>query len=129
MALSLSDVPAFSGFSVDDIPAARAFYADVLGLPVSEEHGMLTLHLAGGGRPTLIYPKDDHVAATYTVLNFPVDDIDAAIGELVERGVAPLAGDWTDATGVMRGRQRGMGPDIAWFCDPAGNIISVLERD
>jgi catechol 2,3-dioxygenase-like lactoylglutathione lyase family enzyme len=82
----LADSPAFSGFSVDDIVRAKAFYADTLGLSVTEENGMLTLHL-GGDRPTLVYPKKDHRPATYTILNFPVADIDAAVDELVGRGV------------------------------------------
>jgi chromate reductase len=121
----LKDSKAFSGFSADDIPAARAFYAETLGLEVSEAHGMLTLHLAGG-RDTLVYPKADHVPATSTVLNFPVSDIDAAVAELTRRGVTFQPGEWTDALGVMRGLERGMGPDIAWFTDPAGNVLSVL---
>ncbi len=119
------NVRAFSGFSVDDIAAARAFYEGVLGLAVSERNGMLTLHLAGG-RDTLIYPKADHAPATFTILNFPVEDIDAAVAALAARGVVFQAGEWTDASGVMRGLERGMGPDIAWFTDPAGNVLSVL---
>lgn len=119
------DTKAYSGFSVDDIPAARAFYEDVLGLVVSEQNGMLTLHLAGG-RDTLVYPKDDHVPATFTILNFPVDDINATVAGLGVRGVAFQRGEWTDDSGVMRGLERGMGPDIAWFTDPAGNVLSVL---
>ncbi len=119
------DTKAFSGFSVDDIPAARAFYEEVLGLAVSEQHGMLTLHLAGG-RDTLVYPKEDHTPASFTILNFPVEDIDAVVGALSARGVAFQHGEWTDASGVMRGLERGMGPDIAWFTDPAGNVLSVL---
>ena len=83
----LGESKAFSGFAVDDIEAAKAFYADTLGLKVTEENGMLTLHLAGE-RPTLVYPKEDHEPATYTILNFPVDDIDAAVDGLMERGVA-----------------------------------------
>lgn len=116
---------AYSGFSTNDIPAAKAFYADTLGLDVSEENGMLSLHLSGG-TTVLIYPKDDHQAATYTVLNFPVDDINSAVDELTERGVefVRYEGMEQDERGVMRG----WGPPIAWFTDPAGNVISVLEE-
>jgi catechol 2,3-dioxygenase-like lactoylglutathione lyase family enzyme len=114
---------AFSGFSVDDIEAARRFYGETLGIEVSEENGLLTLHIAGD-RPTLIYPKADHQPATFTILNFPVDDIDAAVAELKSRGVTfeHYAG-MTDDEGVMRHG----GPLIAWFKDPAGNVLSVLE--
>jgi predicted enzyme related to lactoylglutathione lyase len=116
------DTKAFSGFSADDIPAVRAFYADTLGIEVSESNGILTLHLAGG-RDTIIYPKPDHEPATFTILNFPVDDIDAAVAALVERGVTFERYDMTDEHGVMRHG----GPLIAWFQDPAGNILSVLQ--
>jgi catechol 2,3-dioxygenase-like lactoylglutathione lyase family enzyme len=116
------DTKAFSGFSTDDIPAARAFYGDTLGLEVSEANGILTLHLAGD-RDTIIYPKPDHVPATFTILNFPVDDIEAAVGELVDRGVAFEHYDSTDDQGIMRHG----GPLIAWFRDPAGNVLSVLQ--
>jgi len=119
------DTKAFSGFAAPDIAAARAFYGDVLGIETSEEHGMLTLHLAGGTRETLIYPKPDHEPATYTILNFPVDDIDAAVDELLERGV-----DFEIFDGLEqdeRGIVRDQGPPIAWFRDPAGNILSVLQ--
>jgi catechol 2,3-dioxygenase-like lactoylglutathione lyase family enzyme len=115
---------AFSGFSVDDIPRARQFYGETLGLPVTEQHGMLTLHVAGG-RDILVYPKADHVPATYTILNFPVEDIDAAVDQLTGRGVVFERYDSVDAKGVMRGQ----GPPIAWFKDPAGNILSVLQAD
>jgi len=114
---------AFSGFSVDDIAMAKAFYGDVLGLDVTEDNGMLTLHLAGD-RPTLVYPKDDHQPATFTILNFPVDDVEAAVDALVERGVAFEKYDFVDDP---KGIMRGMGPDIAWFKDPAGNVLSVLS--
>lgn len=121
----LTDSHAFSGFSSNDIAAARAFYADTLGLKVTEANGMLTLHLAGGGR-VLVYPKDDHQAATYTCLNFPVGDIDAAVEALVARGVSfeRYEGMPQDERGVMRE----YGPPIAWFRDPAGNIVSVIEE-
>jgi catechol 2,3-dioxygenase-like lactoylglutathione lyase family enzyme len=115
---------AFSGFSVDDVPRARQFYGETLGLPVTEEHGMLTLHVAGG-RDILVYPKPNHVPATYTILNFPVEDIDAAVDQLTGRGVAFERYDSVDAKGVMRDQ----GPPIAWFKDPAGNILSVLQAD
>jgi catechol 2,3-dioxygenase-like lactoylglutathione lyase family enzyme len=122
----LHDSKAFSGFSVDDIPRARAFYADTLGLEVSEEHGLLTLHLAGGTN-VLAYPKDDHAPATFTILNFPVDDIEAAVSALKAAGVEFESYDEpkTDEQGIHRGG----GPLIAWFRDPAGNILSVLELE
>jgi catechol 2,3-dioxygenase-like lactoylglutathione lyase family enzyme len=115
---------AFSGFSTDDIPKARQFYSEVLGLRVSEEYGMLTLHIAGD-RDTLIYPKPDHTPATFTILNFPVDDIDTAVDELTARGVRFERYDGVDEKGISRGQ----GPAIAWFKDPAGNILSVLQLD
>ncbi len=120
-----TDTKAFSGFAVDDVAKARAFYGDTLGLRTSEEHGLLTLHLAGG-RDTLVYPKPDHEPATYTILNFPVDDIDRAVDELVARGVTfeRYPGMEQDERGVMRAA----GPYIAWFKDPAGNILSVLQE-
>ncbi|HEY6013896.1 MAG TPA: VOC family protein [Candidatus Limnocylindrales bacterium] len=119
----LRDSQAFSGFSSSDIGAARTFYADKLGLEVTEERGMLTLHLAGGGR-VLIYPKENHEPATFTVLNFPVDDIDRAADELIAAGVRFERYD--GMTQDERGIARGNGPDIAWFKDPAGNILSIL---
>ncbi len=122
----LGESKAFSGFAVDDLEKAKAFYEDVLGLKTSEEHGLMTLHLAGD-RPTLVYPKPDHEPATYTVLNFPVDDIDAAVEALMERGVAFEIYEQSgqDDKGVMRQ----YGPPIAWFRDPAGNILSVIQLD
>ncbi len=121
----LAHSKAFSGFAVDDIAAAKQFYGETLGLNVSEEHGMLTLHLAGGTE-ILIYPKPDYTPATYTILNFPVADIDAAVDALIERGVRceHYDGIETDERGIMRSD----GPPIAWFTDPAGNILSVLEH-
>lgn len=123
----LGQSKAFSGFSAGDILAAQNFYRETLGLEVSEDHGVLMLHLAGGNR-VLIYPKPNHVPATFTVLNFPVDDVDQVVDELTRRGVRfeiyDLPEIKTDAKGIMRGR----GPTIAWFKDPAGNIISVLEK-
>lgn len=116
---------AFSGFSVDDIPEARKFYEETLGLDVSEEYGMLTLHIHEGG-DIMIYPRDDHSPATYTILNFPVEDVDRAVDQLSERGVTfeRYEGFAQDEKGIARGDE---GPAIAWFTDPAGNILSVLE--
>ena len=122
-----TDTKAMSSFAVDDVDRAQRFYADTLGLRVSRDDamgGLLTLHVAGD-RDILVYPKDDHTPATYTVLNFPVDDIDRAVDELTGRGVRfeRYPGMPQDDKGVMRGQ----GPSIAWFTDPAGNILSVLE--
>ena len=119
---------AFSGFAVDDVAKAKQFYGETLGLDVSEENGMLTLHLAGGGR-VLIYPKENHEPATFTVLNFPVTDIERAVDGLRAKGVefehyGGNDGPRTDARGIFRDE----GPLIAWFVDPAGNILSVLEQ-
>ncbi|MFJ8106654.1 VOC family protein [Streptomyces sp. NPDC096132] len=116
---------AFSGFAVDDIDAARKFYGETLGLRVSEENGMLTLHIAGD-RNILVYPKPDHTPATYTILNFPVDDIEAAVDELTGRGVRFERYDHLGADD--KGIFRGGGPLIAWFTDPAGNVLSVLQE-
>ncbi|MEU8006425.1 VOC family protein [Catellatospora sp. NPDC049111] len=121
---------AFSGFSVDDTETARRFYGETLGLEVTDlGDGLLRLELAGGGQ-VLIYPKPDHVPATYTILNFPVTHLEAAMGELRERGVEfenyDTADLKTDAAGVS---DADTGPRIAWFKDPAGNILSVLEED
>jgi catechol 2,3-dioxygenase-like lactoylglutathione lyase family enzyme len=119
----------FSGFAVDDIDAARTFYADVLGLSLKDNAmGNLTLQLPQGGI-VIIYPKADHTPATYTMLNLEVADIDVAVDELVAKGVAferyPQM-PHQDHRGIARGRSANMGPDIAWFTDPAGNILSVL---
>ncbi|PPF23912.1 VOC family protein [Rathayibacter rathayi] len=118
---------AFSGFSVDDVAAARAFYGGVLGLEVEvNAMGILQIELPGGGR-AIAYPKPDHEPASFTILNFSVEDIDAAVAELNAAGVVTAIYDDpslpTDATGVMRGH----GPTICWFHDPAGNILSVIE--
>ena len=120
----LRDSHGFSGFSTDDIPRAREFYADTLGLQVSEANGMLTLELAGGGR-VILYPKPDHQAATFTVLNLPVPDIDAAVDTLTRAGVVfeRYEGAGQDARGIARAYP----PPIAWFKDPAGNILSVIQ--
>jgi catechol 2,3-dioxygenase-like lactoylglutathione lyase family enzyme len=117
---------AFSGFSVDDVPEARKFYGETLGLRVSEEYGMLSLHIAGAW-DILVYPKPDHTPATFIILNFPVDDIDKAVDELAERGVRFERYD--DSNTDEKGIYRGEGPLIAWFKDPAGNILSVIQLD
>jgi catechol 2,3-dioxygenase-like lactoylglutathione lyase family enzyme len=120
-----TDTKAFSGFSVDDLEKAKRFYAETLGLEVTEQYGMLTLHVAGG-TTILVYPKANHSPATFTILNFPVDDIDEAVDELVERGVRfeRYDGAGQDEKGIHRDE----GPYIAWFTDPAGNILSVLQE-
>jgi predicted enzyme related to lactoylglutathione lyase len=124
----LKNSKAFSGFSANDIAKEKEFYAGTLGLDVSEAHGLLTLRLAGGHN-VIIYPKPNHVPATFTVLNFPVDNVDLAVDELKKRGVRfeqyNLPDLKTDEKGIMRGN----GPTIAWFKDPAGNILSVLEQE
>jgi catechol 2,3-dioxygenase-like lactoylglutathione lyase family enzyme len=119
----LADSKAFSGFAVPDLEQARRFYGDTLGLRVEEQNGSLTLHLAGG-RDVLVYVKPDHTPATYTILNFPVDDIEATVDGLAERGVRfeRYDGFEQDERGILRGG----GPPIAWFADPAGNILSVI---
>jgi catechol 2,3-dioxygenase-like lactoylglutathione lyase family enzyme len=121
----LGNSKAFSGFAVDDLETAREFYESTLGLEVSLEDGLLNLRLTGG-RDTLVYSKPDHVPAAYTILNFPVEDIDTAVDELVARGVTfeRYEGFEQDEKGIARGPE---GPPIAWFTDPAGNILSVLE--
>jgi catechol 2,3-dioxygenase-like lactoylglutathione lyase family enzyme len=120
-----ADSSAFSGFSVDDVDKARQFYGETLGLRVSEENGMLHLHLAGG-QNILVYPKPNHTPATFTILNFPVPDIDAAVDELAARGVRLERYDGfnQDEKGILRDDQS---PPIAWFTDPAGNVLSVLQ--
>ena len=122
----LNSSKAFSGFSVNDIPKAKQFYGETLGLEVKEDNGMLTLHLGSGAR-VLVYPKPNHTPASFTILNFPVADVGRTVGALKERGVrfeiyrdGPYK---TDEQGVFRGG----GPTIAWFTDPAGNILSVVE--
>jgi catechol 2,3-dioxygenase-like lactoylglutathione lyase family enzyme len=115
---------AFSGFSTNDLAKAREFYADKLGLEVSEEMGNLNLHLRGGGT-VLIYPKENHEPASFTVLNFPVDDIEEAVDALNRAGIEleRYEGFDHDKRGIMRGE----GPSIGWFKDPAGNVLSVLQ--
>jgi catechol 2,3-dioxygenase-like lactoylglutathione lyase family enzyme len=128
----LANTKAFSGFAVDDLEKARAFYADALGLRVDvldEENHLMALHHPGD-RDTLVYGKPDHAPANYTILNFQVDDIDEAVDGLAARGVQfeRYDGMPQDEKGVMRGRAANRGPDIAWFKDPAGNILSVLQE-
>jgi catechol 2,3-dioxygenase-like lactoylglutathione lyase family enzyme len=120
-----TNTKAFSGFAVPDLTKAKEFYGDTLGLKTSEEYGLLTLHIAGD-RDVLVYPKPDHAPATYTILNFPVDDIDNVVDELTARGVQFERYDSMEQD--ERGIHRGGGPYIAWFKDPAGNILSVLQE-
>lgn len=122
---------AFQGFSVDDIEAARRFYGEAVGLDVADEMGGLRLTLPSG-QTIFVYPKDDHEPASFTILNFVVDDIDRAVDELNTAGVITKIYDaphdfGTDERGIARGSQTGQGPDIAWFRDPAGNVIAVLQ--
>ena len=124
----LKDSKAFSGFSVNDLAAAKKFYGETLGLDVEDNQMGLLLKLAAD-YVIFIYPKDDHQPATYTILNFPVDDIDQAVEELKGKGVKFENYDnMTDEKGIARGIANKMGPDIAWFKDPAGNILSVLHE-
>jgi predicted enzyme related to lactoylglutathione lyase len=124
----LKDSKTFSSFSSNDIPATKAFYADTLGLDVEDVMGGLALHLAEGAQ-VFVYPKDDHAPASHTVLNFVVDDVDAAVDSLTAAGIrfeqyeGELA---TDEKGIARAPEGG--PAIAWFKDPAGNTLSVLEQ-
>ena len=122
----LRDSKAFSGFAAPDMGKVKEFYGQVLGLKVTEEHGVLTVHLAGGNN-VLIYPKADHVPATFTILNFPVANVDQAVDELSKRGVRFEKYDGPEIKTDEKGIMRGTGPTIAWFKDPAGNILSVLE--
>ena len=122
------DTKAFSGFSVNDLAAAKKFYGQTLGLEVEESGPGLRLKIAGGNG-IVVYSKDDHTPATYTMLNFPVDDIDRAVAELTGKGVKfEHYENLTDAKGIARGIANHRGPDIAWFKDPAGNILSVLHE-
>jgi predicted enzyme related to lactoylglutathione lyase len=119
---------AFSGVTVQDLDEAKKFYTTVLGLTLSDETMGLQFKLPGGGQ-LFIYEKKDHTPATFTVLNFVVEDIDQAVDDLTESGVTfeRYPGAPQDDKNIARGRKVGMGPDIAWFADPAGNIISVLQ--
>lgn len=123
----------FSGFSVNDAAKARDFYANVLGLEVTggtEEEGMGMLNIGIGAGHVLLYQKENHQPASFTVLNFDVADIDSAVGALAEKGVEMIRYDgfYQDELGVSRGLKNGQGPDIAWFTDPAGNILAVLQQ-
>ncbi len=122
----LTTTSGFPGFSVDDLPAALTFYRDTLGLDARDTGMGIELHL--GATHVFIYPKDDHRPATFTVFNFEVDDIDKAVDELAAAGVTleRYEGSHQDERGIARGKAANMGPDIAWFKDPAGNILSVL---
>jgi catechol 2,3-dioxygenase-like lactoylglutathione lyase family enzyme len=123
----LGESKAYSGIAVDDLDRAREFYGETLGLEMEildEQYGLMTLHLAGD-RPTLVYAKDDLSPANYTVLNFPVDDVEAAVDRLAERGVQFERYEGMDQD--EKGIHRGGGPLVAWFKDPAGNILSVIE--
>jgi catechol 2,3-dioxygenase-like lactoylglutathione lyase family enzyme len=115
---------AFSGFAVNDVQAARRFYEEILGMTVAEQYGMLQLTVANGAQ-VLVYPKPDHEPAGFTVLNFPVADVEAAVDELTGRGVEFLRYDGFEQD--EKGVARGGGPLIAWFTDPAGNVLSVVE--
>lgn len=125
----LRDSHAFSGFSVNDIALAKDFYANTLGIVVTEEHGRLTLNLPGGNH-VMIYAKPNHAPATFTILNFPVDSVEKTVDALSQHGVRFEMYDdpelKTDARGISR---REGCPTIAWFKDPAGNILSVLEEE
>lgn len=123
-----ANTKAVNGFAVDDIEAAKQFYGETLGLGIkvlSDEFGLISLSLAGG-RDTLVYRKPDFVPATYTILNFEVDDIDAAVDGLLERAISLERYDEMEQD--EKGVARGPGPNIAWFKDPAGNILSVLQQ-
>ena len=123
----LENSKAFSGFAAPDIAEEKKFYSQTLGLKTSEDHGLLRLHLNGGNN-VLIYPKPNHVPATFTVLNFPVRDVDRAVDDLTRRGVRFEIYDLPDLKTDKKGVMRGNGPTIAWFKDPAGNILSVIEQ-
>jgi len=120
---------AFSGFSVDDLTKAKEFYSSTLGLTVEPDGVGARLHLPGGGT-VFIYPRPDHRPASFTILNFEVENIDAAVEDLTSRGVRFERYEgiqYVDAKGIMRGSEHNMGPDIAWFLDPAGNVLSILH--
>jgi len=123
----LKESKAFSGFSVNDIQKAKDFYGRTLGLQVSESYGLLTLQLAGRNK-VIIYPKVNHAPATFTVLNFPVENVDESVDELAKRGVRFEIYDESDIKTDEKGIMRGNGPTIAWFKDPAGNVLSVVEE-
>lgn len=123
------DTKAFSGFSVNDLEKAKDFYQYTLGLEVTEGMmGILTLHLAGGGE-VIIYPKPNHEPATFTILNFSVADVENAVNALIVKGVTFEHYDGMPGQQDEKGIMRGQGPAIAWFKDPAGNILSVLQEN
>jgi len=124
-----TNTKAYSGFAVPDIDEARRFYGDTLGIRaevLDEENGLMTLHMEGGDRPTLVYQKPDLQPGNYTILNFSVDDVDAAVDELASKGVSFERYEGFDQD--EKGIARGPGPQIAWFKDPAGHILSVLQE-
>jgi catechol 2,3-dioxygenase-like lactoylglutathione lyase family enzyme len=128
----LENSKAYSGFAVEDLKEAETFYGETLGVKtevIDEENGLMTLHLAGD-RPTLVYQQAGTTPASYTVLNFPVDDIDQAVDELSGRGISfeRYEACEQDEKGIVRGLAAGTGPDVAWFKDPAGNVLSVLQE-
>jgi catechol 2,3-dioxygenase-like lactoylglutathione lyase family enzyme len=125
LSFMFKNTKAFSGFAVPDVAVAERFYSETLGIETSVEHGLLTLHLEGGARPTLAYPKPDHVPAQYTILNFPVEDIEATVDALTQRGVEILR--YEEFEQDERGIMREGGPLIAWFADPGGNVLAVLQ--
>lgn len=118
------DTKAFSGFSVNDISRAKKFYSDILGIDVTEEHGLLTLHFSGGTK-VLVYPKENHVPATFTILNFPVRDIEKTVRILASKGIKFEHYEGSDENGITYNS----GPLIAWFKDPAGNFLAVIKDD
>lgn len=125
------DAKPFSGYSVNDLEEAKTFYGEMLGLAIDDTGMGLELQFTNG-HSVFLYEKEDHVPASYTVLNFPVDDIEAAVDSLLEASIVMkrydnMPGD-QDVRGIMRGKSAGMGPDIAWFEDPAGNVLAVLEN-
>lgn len=128
----LQDSHAFSGFSVNDLEAAQKFYGETLGLTVEEQENMGLELTVGGGTKIFIYAKPNHQAATFTILNFPVEDIDKTVDELTAKGVTFEHYDEdmlkTDEKGIARPPSADMGPTIAWFKDPAGNILSVIQQ-
>ena len=121
----LSDSTAFSGFAVDDLDAARTLYGETLGLELADEGPGFVLALNGGARPTFVYPRPGHVPAEYTILNFDVADVEAEVDALTARGV--VFERYEGAQQDEKGISHGLGPDIAWFKDPAGNILSILK--
>ena len=124
----LGSSKAFSGFAVDDVPRAKLFYETTLGIEVREENGILTLHL-GSGTEVIVYPKPDHEPAGFTVLNFPVAEIEATVDALAAKGIEFERYEGTEVETDEKGIFRGGGPLIAWFKDPAGNVLSVIQQD